>query len=102
MILEEPKYDVEGLKKTLTAEVESLRDYADMLRGLIANFEQDILTTREKADLFLKTGQTDNHGHLMERIQETELRIQTCLNCVAECEAQILHKKDLLRLYVLF
>jgi hypothetical protein len=38
----------------------------------------------------------------MERIQETELRIQTCLNCVAECEAQILHKKDLLRLYVLF
>ena len=102
MILEEPKYDVEGLKKTLWSEVQSLIDYADMLKGLIRNFEDDITITKEKAALFLNSGQTQNHGYLIEKIQETEARIKTCINCVAECEAQIEHKRDLLRLYVLF
>ena len=102
MLLEEPKYDVEAIKKTLANEVNNLVEYADMLKGLIVNFEKDIQETREKAELFLKTGQLDNHGHALERINETEIRIKTCQNCVAECETQIAHKKDMLRLYVLF
>jgi hypothetical protein len=102
MILEEPKYDVENIKKTLSSDVESLEEYSNMLKGLIANFEQDIVVTREKAAVFLKSGQKENYGYLMEKIQETEMRIKTCWGCVAECEAQIAHKKDLLRMYVLF
>ena len=46
--------------------------------------------------------QKENYGHLMERVHETILRIETCRKCVEECNADLARKEERLREYNLF
>jgi hypothetical protein len=97
MMAEASTYDVEGLKKISVGEIANLREYIALLQNIISNLEQDIEATREKAKVFLRSGQKENYGHLMERIHETILRIETCRKCVDECKGDLARKEEKLR-----
>ena len=99
MVTEASTYDVEGLRQLSLGEVANLKEYIGLLNNIIENLEQDIEVTRNKAKVFLKSGQQENYGHLMERIHETILRIETCRKCVQECEADLARKEEKVRDY---
>src|SRR5688500_11977317 len=99
MVPEASTIDVEGLKKISLGEISNLKEYIGLLNSIIENLEQDIQVTREKAKLFMKSGQKDNYGHLMERIHETILRIETCRKCVEECKQDLSRKEEKVRDY---
>lgn len=99
MVTEATHEDVERLKKVSLGEIGNLKEYVALLNSIIENLEQDIIATRQKAKDFLKTGQQENYGHLMERIHETILRIETCRKCVEECEADLARKEARIREY---
>jgi hypothetical protein len=99
MMAEASISDVEGLKKISQSEIANLKEYIGLLNNIIDGLEHDIELTREKARVFLKSGQKENYGHLMERIHETILRIETCRKCVEECTADLTRKEEKLRDY---
>ena len=99
MVTEATHEDVERLKKVSLGEIGNLKEYVALLNNIIENLEQDIIATRQKAKEFLKTGQQENYGHLMERIHETILRIETCRKCVEECETDLARKEARIREY---
>ena len=99
MVAEATRADVEQLKKVSLGEITNLQEYVSLLNNIIETLEQDIASTRQKAKEFLKEGQKDNYGHLMERVHETILRIETCKKCVEECNADLVRKEERLREY---
>jgi hypothetical protein len=99
MVTEATHEDVERLKKVSLGEIGNLKEYVALLNSIIENLEQDIIATRQKAKEFLKTGQQENYGHLMERIHETILRIETCRKCVEECDVDLARKEARIREY---
>jgi hypothetical protein len=99
MVTEATHEDVERLKKVSLGEIGNLKEYVALLNSIIENLEQDIVVTRQKAKDFLKTGQQENYGHLMERIHETILRIETCRKCVEECNIDLTRKEARIREY---
>lgn len=99
MVLEYSTSDVENMKKITLGEIDSLREYLAMLNQVLENSERDILATRVKAKIFISIGQVENHGYLMERIHETETRVQTVKKCIEECEANISYKEDRIKYY---
>lgn len=92
-------YEVEGLKKISLGEIANLKEYIGLLNNIIENLENDIAATREKAKMFMRSGQKENYGHLMERIHETILRIETCRKCVDECKTDLARKEEKVRDY---
>ena len=99
MVAEATRADVEQLKKVSLGEISNLREYVALLNSIVENLEQDIVATRAKAKEFLRTGQKENYGHLMERINETILRIETCRKCVEECNTDLVRKEERVREY---
>jgi hypothetical protein len=99
MMAEASIQDVEGLKKISLGEIANLKEYIGLLNNIIGNLETDIANTREKAKMFLRSGQKENYGHLMERIHETILRIETCRKCVEECKGDLSHKEEKVKDY---
>ena len=99
MVAEATHEDVERLKKVSLGEIGNLKEYVALLNSIIENLEQDIVLTRKKAKEFLKSGQKENYGHLMERIHETILRIETCRKCVDECNADLARKEERIKEY---
>jgi hypothetical protein len=99
MVTEATTVDVERLKKVSEGEVSNLKEYIALLKGIIDTLDQDIVATRDKAKEFLRSGQTDNYGHLMERINETILRIETCRKCVEDCTADLARRESRIREY---
>src|SRR5688572_1912144 len=99
MVLEYTKSDVEGMKRMTLSEIESLKDYLILLQGVLEDAERDILDTRAKARIFVSIGQVENHGYLMERIQETEQRAQIIRKCMDECRANLSYKEDRIKYY---
>jgi hypothetical protein len=99
MVTEATQEDVQRLKKVSLGEIGNLKEYVALLNSIIENLEQDIVSTRQKAKEFLKSGQQENYGHLMERIHETILRIETCRKCVEECNTDLARKEERIREY---
>lgn len=99
MVTEATNQDVERLRKVSLSEISNLKEYVALLNNIIENLDQDIVQTRQKAKEFLKSGQKENYGHLMERIHETILRIETCRKCVDECNADLARKEERLKEY---
>ena len=99
MVAEATRTDVEQLKKVSLGEISNLKEYVALLNSIIENLDQDIIVTRAKAKEFMRTGQKENYGHLMERIHETILRIETCRKCVDECNADLARKEERVREY---
>jgi flagellar biosynthesis chaperone FliJ len=93
MVTEASTLDVQRLKQVSEGELSNLKEYISLLNGIIDNLEEDILTARAKAKEFLKAGQQENYGHLMERISETIERIETCRKCVEECTSDLARKE---------
>jgi hypothetical protein len=86
MVAEVSIYESKEIKKMAAGQTDSLVEYIESLRQVIRNDEEDILNVSRMANTFLSGGQFENYGYLMERIHETELRIQTCKECIRECE----------------
>lgn len=99
MVAEATRADVEQLKKVSLGEITNLREYVSLLNSIIENLEQDIVNTRAKAKEFMRMGQKENYGHLMERIHETILRIETCRKCVEECASDLARREERVREY---
>ncbi len=99
MVTEATHEDVEQLKKVSLNEIGNLKEYVALLNNIIENLEQDIVITRQKAKDFLKAGQQENYGHLMERIHETIMRIDTCKKCVEECNTDLARKEQRIKEY---
>lgn len=99
MVTEATQHDVERLRKVSLSEIVNLKEYVALLNNIIENLEQDIVLTRKKAKDFLKLGQKENYGHLMERIHETILRIETCRKCVDECNVDLARKEERVKEY---
>jgi K+/H+ antiporter YhaU regulatory subunit KhtT len=89
MAVENVLYGVAINKKSDRFQVESLKEYVLSLKQVIKNDEDDIINVNRMANIFLNDGQFENYGYLMERIRETELRIETCKECIRECEASL-------------
>src|SRR6476469_9895687 len=99
MVTEATQEDVQRLKKVSLGEIGNLKEYVALLNSIVENLEQDIVVTRKKAKDFLKAGQQENYGHLMERIHETILRIETCRKCVEECNIDLARKEERIKEY---
>ena len=99
MVSEATPVDLERLKKVSEGEVNNLKEYITLLEGIIETLEEDIFQTRGKAKEFLKLGQKENYGHLMERVKETIERIETCHKCIEECNADLVRKEKRIKEY---
>jgi hypothetical protein len=99
MVVEASRTDVQRLRKVSEGEIENLKEYISLLDSIVENLEQDIVNTRLKAKDFLRTGQKENYGHLMERIHETILRIETCKKCIEECNLDLHRKEERIKEY---
>jgi len=97
MVTEATPVDLERLKKVSEGEVSNLKEYINLLEGIIETLEEDIFQTRVKAKEFLKAGQKENYGHLMERVKETIERIDTCHKCIEECTIDLERKERRLK-----
>ncbi len=99
MVTEATPVDLERLKKVSEGEVSNIKEYIILLEGIVETLEEDIFQTRSKAKEFLKSGQKQNYGHLMERVKETIERIETCHKCIEECKIDLERKEKRLKEY---
>jgi hypothetical protein len=99
MVIEYSKSDIEGMKQATVSEIAGLKDYLSLLTEVLEDAERDIVDTRVKARIFISIGQAENHGYLMERIQETSQRADIVKKCMDECRSNISYKEERLRYY---
>ena len=99
MVTEATPVDLQRLKKESEGEVSNIKEYIILLEGIVETLEEDIFQTRSKAKEFLKSGQKQNYGHLMERVKETIERIETCHKCIEECKIDLERKEKRLKEY---
>jgi hypothetical protein len=92
MVLDVTINETETIKQL---KLDSLREYIASLEAVIENDREDIRNVRNMADNFISQGQFENYGYLMERIWETEQRIETCIMCIDECRSHIAYKEQL-------
>jgi hypothetical protein len=84
-----PIIQTQEIETMVSGHAENLMEYIESLRQVIRNDEEDIQNVSRMANIFLAGGQFENYGYLMERIHETELRIETCRECIRECEENL-------------